>query len=50
MMTQIIYKDKIVYCRTTIPYPPNIIKSMKKAGYKVKEIADDDTAKEKVKK
>lgn len=48
-MTQIIYKDKKPYCRTTVPYPPNIIKSMKKAGYKVKEIADNGAAKEKPK-
>ena len=36
-MKQIISKDKQIYCVTTIPYPPNIIKQMKKAGYKVKE-------------
>ena len=36
-MKQIISKDNKVFCVTTIPYPPEIIKSMKKAGYKVKE-------------
>ena len=35
-MKQIILKDGIVVCTTTIPYPENIIKSMKKAGYKIK--------------
>lgn len=37
-MTQIISKDKQVYCVTTAPYPPTIIKQMKKAGYKIKEV------------
>ena len=36
-MKQIITLDKKVMCVTTVPYPPEIIKSMKKAGYKVKE-------------
>ena len=36
-MKQTISKDKKVMCVTTVPYPPEIIKSMKKAGYKVKE-------------
>lgn len=35
---QIISKDKVIYCVTSIPYPPNIIKQMKKAGFKVKEV------------
>ena len=35
-MKQIISKDGIVYCVTSVPYPAAIIKSMKKAGYKVK--------------
>ena len=35
-MKQIISKEGVIYCVTTIPYPPNIIKDMKKAGYKVK--------------
>lgn len=40
-MTQLIIKDKKVMCRTTVPYPPDIIKAMKKAGYKIKEVPDD---------
>lgn len=36
-MKQIISKDGKVFCITTIPYPPEVIKQMKKAGYKVKE-------------
>lgn len=36
-MKQIITLDKTVKCVTTVPYPPEIIKSMKKAGYKIKE-------------
>lgn len=36
-MTQTIIKDGKVYCVTTVPYPPEVIKQMKKAGYKVKE-------------
>ena len=36
-MKQTITKDKKVYCVTTVPYPPEVIKQMKKAGYKVKE-------------
>ena len=35
---QIITKDRKVYCETTVPYPPEVIKQMKKAGYKVKEV------------
>lgn len=35
-MKQIIIKDKKVKCVTEIPYPQEIIKEMKKAGYKVK--------------
>lgn len=37
-MKQIITKDNKVYCVTEVPYPPEVIKSMKKAGYKVKEV------------
>ena len=37
-MIQIITKDNKVFCKTTVPYPPQIIRDMKKAGYKVKEI------------
>lgn len=36
-MKQIISKDKRVVCVTTVPYSQEVIKQMKKAGYKVKE-------------
>ena len=35
-MKQIIIKNKKVKCITEIPYSQEIIKKMKKAGYKVK--------------
>ena len=35
-MTQIITKDKRVVCVTTVPYPSEVIKQMKQAGYKIK--------------
>ena len=35
-MKQIISKDGVIVCVTSVPYPPNIVKDMKKAGYKVK--------------
>ena len=35
-MKQTISKDGVVVCVTTVPYPPNIVKDMKAAGYKVK--------------
>lgn len=38
LMKQLITKDGKTYCITTVPYPPQVIKSMKQAGYKVKEI------------
>lgn len=34
-MKQIISKDKRILCTTTVPYPAEVIKDMKKAGYKV---------------
>lgn len=37
-MKQIITKDKRVVCTTTVPYPPKVIKEMKKAGYKIKTV------------
>lgn len=40
-MKQIITKDGVVVCATTIPYPANTIKEMKKAGYKVKDVSDE---------
>ena len=42
-MKQIISKNNRVVCVTTVPYPPNIIKEMKKAGYKIKEVEDKKT-------
>lgn len=35
-MKQTISKDGVIVCVTTVPYPAEIIKDMKKAGYKVK--------------
>ena len=34
---QIISKSGKVYCQTEVTYPPEIIKSMQRAGYRVKE-------------
>lgn len=39
-MIQIISKDNKVLCKTTVPYPPQTIREMKKAGFKVKEIIE----------
>ena len=36
-MSQIITKNGRVYCTTAVPYPPEVVAQMKKAGYKVKE-------------
>jgi hypothetical protein len=36
-MQQVIMKDGKVLCTTTVPYPNDIVRDMKKAGYKVKE-------------
>ena len=44
-MKQTIFKDNKPYCTTTVPYPPEVIKQMKKAGYKVKTIDDDKPTK-----
>ena len=35
-MKQTISKDGVIVCVTSVPYPVDIIKDMKKAGYKVK--------------
>jgi hypothetical protein len=35
---QIISRGGVVYCTTTVPYPPDIISDMKKAGYKIKVV------------
>lgn len=37
---QIVSKGGKIYCRTTVHYPPEVVRSMKKAGYTVKEIDD----------
>ena len=37
-MKQVIIRDGKVLCTTTVPYSDKIVKQMKKAGYKVKEI------------
>lgn len=34
----IITKDGKVFCVTSVPYPAEVVKQMKKAGYKVKEV------------
>ena len=39
-MKPIISKNGVVFCTTTVPYPPEVIKQMKKDGYKVKEVKD----------
>lgn len=39
-MKQVISKDGVVVCVTTVPYPAFIIKDMKKAGYKIKEVCE----------
>ena len=40
-MKQIISKGGKVICTTTEPYPKEIVKAMKEAGYKVKTEDDD---------
>ena len=35
---QIISRGGVVYCTTTVPYPPDIISDMKKVGYKIKVV------------
>ena len=35
---QVIIKDGVFKCTTTVPYPTEVIKQMKKAGYKIKEL------------
>lgn len=44
-MKQIISKDGVVYCTTTVPYPKETIKQMKAAGYKVTTVKDDEKQK-----
>lgn len=40
MTIQIITKDNKIICKTTVPYPPQTIRELKKAGYKVREIIE----------
>lgn len=42
-MKQIISKDGKVLCTTTVPYSKETIKRMKKLGYKVKEVEDEES-------
>ena len=42
---QVIKKDGKVYCTTTIHYPPEVVKGMKKAGYRVTEKEEKDETK-----
>lgn len=35
-MKQVITRDGVVICVTSVPYPAFIIKDMKQAGYKIK--------------
>ena len=44
-MKQIVTKDGKVMCTTTIPYPAETIKQMKQAGYRVKTIEEEKSAK-----
>lgn len=39
-MKQIVTKDGATVCVTTVPYPADTVKAMKKAGYKVKDVCD----------
>lgn len=41
-MLQIISKDGMVVCMTAIPYPNKMVKNMKQAGYKFKNVEDHD--------
>ena len=41
MAQLIINKDGKPVCRTTVPYDPQTIRSMKRAGYKIKEVPDE---------
>lgn len=45
-MRQIISKDGVVYCDTSVPYPPNVVKDMKSAGYTVKTIKEEEPPKD----
>lgn len=40
-MKQIISRNGVVVCVTSVPYPADIVKDMKKAGYKVAEVKEN---------
>lgn len=40
-MKQVISKDGRIVCVTSVPYPKEVVRQMKKDGYKVKETADE---------
>ena len=35
-MKQVIMRDGVIICVTSVPYPAFIIRAMKQAGYKIK--------------
>ena len=39
-MKQIISKNGVIKCQTTVPYSEEVIKQMKKAGYRVRNTED----------
>jgi predicted fused transcriptional regulator/phosphomethylpyrimidine kinase len=39
-MKEIISKDGVVKCVSNVPHPPEVIKALKKAGYKIKTVSD----------
>ena len=45
-MKQIISRAGVVVCVTSVPYPADIVKDMKKAGYKVVEVKDKEGKKD----
>ena len=42
MKKWIVMRDGKAVCVTTIPYPPDIVKTIKQGGYKVKEVEEPD--------
>lgn len=46
---QIISLRGVVKCRTMIPYPEEVVKLMRKAGYSVRNVPDKPEKKEKQK-
>lgn len=43
-IAQVVTKDGIVMAITTVDYPSTVVKDMKKAGYKVMEISDNEVS------